>query len=198
MSTFNWDEYYEGADSRPLHPLYQSLREEHLPESGEGLRAIDLGCGTGRVAIDLLQRGYTVDAVDIYEPALDQLRALAAVEPKLSVFAVPGEEFDFPSGAYDLAVFLFSIFFVDPEQFGGLWDRFVRSLAPGALICGQFLGPNDDWAAEGCTVHNREDLEQMLAGFEPLHWEEADRDGKTVTGKEKHWHIHHVIARLKP
>jgi SAM-dependent methyltransferase len=198
MSSFNWDAYYEGADSRPLHPLYQLLRDQHLSEGGEGLKAIDLGCGTGRVAIDLLQRGYSVDAVDLYEPALVQLRALAEVEPKLKVFAVPAEEFDFPSGTYDLAVFLFSIFFVDAEHFNGFWSRFVGSLAPRALLCGQFLGPNDDWATQGCTVHVREDLEQMLSGFELLHWEEVDRDGKTVTGKQKHWHIHHVIARLKP
>jgi tellurite methyltransferase len=65
------------------------------------------------------------------------------------------------------------------------------------LFMGEFLGVNDDWAREGYTAHSRAEVEAFLTAFEPLHFEEVERDGFTIRGTPKHWHAFHVIARKK-
>lgn len=45
---------------------------------GEPTRAIDLGCGTGGVACELAESGFSVTGVDFSETALRKARALAA------------------------------------------------------------------------------------------------------------------------
>ena len=51
--------------------------DEHFPP-GECRTVADFGCGTGRVAIPLAQRGYRVEAIDLSQPMLDRLTSKAA------------------------------------------------------------------------------------------------------------------------
>jgi 2-polyprenyl-3-methyl-5-hydroxy-6-metoxy-1,4-benzoquinol methylase len=45
---------------------------EFSPESGEGLRALDIACGHGQNALFLAEKGFHVDALDISDTALSQ------------------------------------------------------------------------------------------------------------------------------
>lgn len=64
-----WDaRYAAGAYQARLHPsAFLAECESLLPAPG---RALDLACGTGRNAIFLAERGWSVDAVDISPVAL--------------------------------------------------------------------------------------------------------------------------------
>ncbi len=52
---------------------------EHLGLTSEQ-RILDMGCGTGRHALDLARRGYTVTGVDLSDGMLEQARAVAQAE----------------------------------------------------------------------------------------------------------------------
>ena len=54
---------------------------------------LDLGCGTGRVALDLAERGHEVAAIDVEPRFVDELRRRAR-ERDLSVTATPGDARD--------------------------------------------------------------------------------------------------------
>ncbi|MDI6882395.1 MAG: class I SAM-dependent methyltransferase [Methanothermobacter sp.] len=57
----------------PLGLYLKNLIDDLLDEIGnnvDGKRALDLGCGYGYYTVDLLQRGYEVDAVDISEHSI--------------------------------------------------------------------------------------------------------------------------------
>jgi ubiquinone/menaquinone biosynthesis C-methylase UbiE len=54
--------YDESLVGTPLLELDREFVERHCPTPG---RVIDLGCGTGRVAVPLAQRGHAVTAVDL-------------------------------------------------------------------------------------------------------------------------------------
>lgn len=56
------------------------LDELRLPTHGDGV-AIDLGAGFGLHSLPLAERGYTVTAIDNYNPLLDELRSRSASLP---------------------------------------------------------------------------------------------------------------------
>jgi SAM-dependent methyltransferase len=81
-----WDRFYRQRD-RPV-PFFTDAPDEHLWQAvQQGWmapgRALDLGCGQGRNAIFLAQRGFVVQAVDLSG------EALAWARERASALAVP-------------------------------------------------------------------------------------------------------------
>ncbi|SEO93598.1 methyltransferase, FxLD system [Actinacidiphila rubida] len=78
----DWSNHYTAGNGfRPLGATEKALLAEHAPAPSGGGRALDAGCGTGELAAFLASLGYTVDAVDFAEGAVDRARAEhAAVE----------------------------------------------------------------------------------------------------------------------
>ncbi|MEU5612884.1 methyltransferase, FxLD system [Streptomyces sparsogenes] len=71
----DWSEHYSGGRGfRRLGDEERGLLVEHAP-APEGGRALDIGCGTGELAVYLASLGYTVDGVDFAEGALERARA---------------------------------------------------------------------------------------------------------------------------
>lgn len=74
---------------------------------GTGLRAVDVGCGSGRVAISLARAGFDVTGVDNEKKVIDMARRIAAEMGARADFRVV--DFESPAvvlapGSYDLAV----------------------------------------------------------------------------------------------
>lgn len=185
----NWDAYFGAMRTMRLHPLYEELAK-HLPESGH---ALELGCGAGQGAEFFLDRGWTVTALDI------DSRAIAATQERLAgragaeILSADITTAEFP--AADAITAGFVLFLLEGDALANVWSRIRAALRPGGLLLVQFLGPNDDWASRGCVAHSGEEIDQLLQGYEVLHHETVERDGKTAWGESKHWHVHHVIAR---
>jgi protein-L-isoaspartate(D-aspartate) O-methyltransferase len=75
ISRTEWSEHYNGGQSfRRLGDEEKGLIVEHAP-APEGGRVLDAGCGTGELAIYLASLGYTVDAADFAEGALERAHA---------------------------------------------------------------------------------------------------------------------------
>jgi tellurite methyltransferase len=94
----------------------------------DGRRALDLACGDGRNAAYLASRGFTVDAVDISDVAIDALRA-AASRHGLAVNALRLDlELDpLPGTDYDVIV---QINYLQRSLFGALG----QALSPGGVL----------------------------------------------------------------
>lgn len=107
-----------------------------LRESG-GTRVLDAGCGTGRVAIELAARGFSVVGVDV-DPAM--LSAARAKNPELPWFdadlaglatAIDGE--------FDLALLAGNVMiFLQPGAEGDVLHGVNAHLAPGGLLVSGF------------------------------------------------------------
>lgn len=69
------DHYAEGKGFRQVGEAERTLLASHTPAPDGGGRALDVGCGTGELAVTLAGMGYTVDAVDYAEAALTRARA---------------------------------------------------------------------------------------------------------------------------
>jgi len=56
----------------PIYSLRRSLILGLLPDRGDSLHFLDVGCGTGDYARALVERGHYVDAIDISQSAVEQ------------------------------------------------------------------------------------------------------------------------------
>lgn len=188
-----WSDYFESTLDKPLHPLFREL-EPYLTPIG---RALDLGCGVGHAVLWLASKGWEVEAVDGHPEALEVLtkRIDASLRDRISLKEQMLEAATIPRCSYELIIAAYSLFFLqDREAFARVWRRIRAGLKPGGLFLGEFLGFRDDWANELLT-HDRRQVRTLLRGLEVLSFEEAEQDGHTSQGTEKHWHVFHVIAR---
>lgn len=96
-------------------------------------RALDLACGSGRNAVWLAARGWTVTGVDFSDVALAQARALAA-ERGVEVEWVEGDllEWQPADGAFDLVAVLYLQ--VPADERRGILARAAAAVAPGGTL----------------------------------------------------------------
>lgn len=158
--------------------------------------AVDLGCGTGRDTLALLERGWRVHAIDAQQEAIDRLLAVAPATDRLRVQVATFADAVWP--ACDLVNASYALPFCPPTEFPRMWRRIVSSLRPGGRFAGQLFGDRDGWSGQAeMTFQTRKQAERLLAGFELEHFDEREEDGQTAVGEPKHWHLFHVVARKR-
>ncbi|MEI7873867.1 MAG: class I SAM-dependent methyltransferase [Alphaproteobacteria bacterium] len=190
-----WAAYYDKLRDRPPRKTLLASLDTFGPVPASSL-ALDLGCGDGRDAIELLRRGWRVVAVDAEPEALRQLQA-RPLPPDSDVTPVVArlEEVPIPLGTL-LVNSSFAMPLCEPQAFHDLWARIREGLPSGGRFSGQWYGPRDSWADRpGITFLHREEALAMLEGLELEMFEEEESDGVTPRGKSKHWHIFHIVAR---
>ena len=109
---------------------------------------LDLGCGTGRVALDLAGRGFDVTGIDSDPALIDALRVRAR-ERGLQVDAVPADARSFELGtAFALVISPMQVV----QLLGGadgrarMLESVRRHLRPGGRFAAALANPFDDWS----------------------------------------------------
>jgi SAM-dependent methyltransferase len=189
----DWAGYYAWSAGREPRPLLLAACREL--GAGQDRLAIDLGCGEGTDALELLARGWLVLAVDAEPAGLALLRA--RIPPpaagRIRVLHASFAEADLPRAHLIHAGF--SLPFCPPQEFGALWARIRRALASGGVFAGQLFGTRDTWADDpDMTFCTRQQAEALLDGLDVLRLEETERDGHAFSGT-KHWHTFDILAR---
>ena len=134
-----WDESASTFDSRPGHGIrskeekqaWQTLFNGSLPAGKCNL--LDVGCGTGVMALLLAEMGHKVTGVDISEVMLQNAREKAALQ-NLSVEFKYGdaEELPFEGGMFGAVISRHVLWALpDPEKAVAEWKRVLR---PGGRI----------------------------------------------------------------
>lgn len=196
----SWSDYYKAVANRPpRETLLTALTnfERDTPQA-ESKIAVDLGCGEGRDTVELLRRGWNVMAIDGEQEAINQLLQRSDINTELLQTHVAQFENIQLSFAVDLINASFSLPFCEPKRFPDLWSKIVCSLARGGRFSGHLFGERDSWATDSTMNHHTlSDVKLFLKPFEIELLKEEDHLGKTALGKEKHWHIFHIVARKK-
>ncbi len=96
-------------------------------------RVLDLGCGTGRLALGLAAAGHVVTGVD---PAGVSLAAARAKPGADKVTWIEGKSSVLPEAAFDVAVMTSHVaqFFVSEEEWRAALADLRRALAPGGRL----------------------------------------------------------------
>ena len=104
------------------------LMERYLPERGDGLSLLDIGCGTGHHMSSLRERGFTVAGVDGSE---DMLAHARANNPGAQVLHADVEEIPFPDSSFDFIVCIEVLRYL-PDSFRSIQEM-ARVLKPGGV-----------------------------------------------------------------
>jgi SAM-dependent methyltransferase len=201
MTASQWRTYYDAmANTPPRDTLLFALSRFDAENrfAGTAPLAIDLGCGEGRDTVELLRRGWQVLAIDGQEEGIRRLRDRPdlPLNPRLETQVSRYEDTRLPENAARLLNASFSLPFCSPDYFPILWQQILLSLVPGGRFSGQLFGDRDGWAGRpGMTHHTCAEAETLLAPLVIERFDEEERDGTTVTGAFKHWHIFHIVAR---
>lgn len=163
-------------------------------ERGEGRVAIDLGCGAGNEAVALLERGWSVHAVDGERRAIEILtdRVPPELAKNLTSEVNLFHEANLPEA--DLVFASLSLPFAGTHLRASVEAALKATRANGWFV-GVFFGHNDTWAAEeDVATVDRASIEEMFSGFEAISIEESEFDGPSGAGP-KHWHWFVVRAQ---
>jgi SAM-dependent methyltransferase len=123
--------------AQALHPAAQVLVQHAGLTAGE--RVLDLGCGTGNVALLAAAAGAAVTAVDPSQRLLD-VTAAAAAEQGLSVDCHVGEAASVPAanGAFDCVLSSFAVIFA-PDPVAAVAEISRVLTAPGRALLTAWL-----------------------------------------------------------
>lgn len=189
----DWAGYYAWSSGREPRPML--LAACSRLGAGDGRLAVDLGCGEGTDSLALLDRGWSVLAVDMEPSGLASLRARIPAACAGRIRIVCGSFADAFLPPAHLIHAGFSLPFCPPDQFPAVWAQIRRALVPGAIFAGQLFGTRDSWATDpGMTFQDRTEVISLLAGLEVLELHESERDGEAYSGP-KHWHTFDILAR---
>jgi SAM-dependent methyltransferase len=120
-----------------------------------GVRALDLGAGTGRVTRALLDRGASVVACDLSESALDVLRRRCAGRGRLETHVADIRRLPFPDAAFDVVLLMFNVldFVIAPSERVEAIREAGRVVRPGGSVImssqnpvGMLLTPRGIWS----------------------------------------------------
>jgi SAM-dependent methyltransferase len=87
--------------------------EALVAAAGPGGRLLELGLGTGRLAVPLVDRGLTVDGIEASDAMIRRLRERPG-GGRIGVFRCDLADFDLPTTGYDVAVSAVSTLFMLP------------------------------------------------------------------------------------
>jgi SAM-dependent methyltransferase len=165
-----WERRYRSGDTEG-----EDAPTALVVETAANLRpgkAIDLACGTGRNALYLSQKGWSVTAVDGSETAIEMVRKRAAAR-RLSLQAVvadlTAESFKMPAGEFDLIVIAY---YLQRD----LFSYVKQAVRPGGLVLAivHTPEPGESWTAKRAAPG---ELRGFFTGWEILHdYEGPSRD----------------------
>jgi SAM-dependent methyltransferase len=124
-------ERYDLSSGEEFDPAVIEATVDFLAGLAGGGRALELGIGTGRIALPLSRRGVTVHGVDLSQPMVDQLRAKPggeAIEVTIGDFATTRVD-----GAFSLAYLVYNTIenLTTQEAQVACFQNVARHLAPG-------------------------------------------------------------------
>lgn len=196
----DWPRYYDAVEGKPARDtLLKALElfdKDALPALDR--TAIDLGCGTGRDALELLARGWSVLATDSSPEAFHRLlpRIPAESRARFRYEVAPFESLHLNQARLINASY--ALPFCDPAQFDQLWRKIFAAIPKNGRFAGQFFGERDDWASlPDRSHHTRAQVDRLLADFIIESLQEVENREAGATGEIKNWHIFHVVARKR-
>ena len=193
----HWARYYAVTGERPAWTTVLRAIEMFAAEGGAGPRfAVDLGCGGGRDARELLRAGWRVLAVDREAVAIDVVEAATPPDLRAALEGRVADLADVDIPPCDLVNASLSLPFLAPDAYWATWARILAALPVGGRFSALLFGDKDGSASEpSMTCPPPPEIRARLGAFEIEHWVDREEDTTTALGDPHYFHIVEVVAR---
>lgn len=192
MKDNTWAEYYK----KTQHTKPQKLLLDALKVLSGGKTVLDLGAGSMRDSLYLLEKGYEVTAVDMSTGAED---IASKMEYKNFHFIqTKFEDLDLQEMMYDLVSAQWALSFISShEELDTLIKDIHSHMNKGGVFVGQIFGVHDEWNTTdtNMTFLTKSEVQNVCKDFEIIELDEEEKDSPTARGQMKHWHIFSIIAQ---
>jgi SAM-dependent methyltransferase len=194
-----WSRYYEVTVDRPAWVTVRFAIERFAADAVAGSPApfaVDLGCGAGRDARELLRAGWRVLAIDREPAALEALHAATADELRVHLETRVADLADVEIPPCELVNASLSLPFLAPDAFWATWGRVLDALPVGGRVAAMLFGDRDASADDPeMTCPSPELIRSTLDAFEIEHWVDDEEDSQTALGEPHHFHRIELVAR---
>jgi tellurite methyltransferase len=194
-----WFRYYEVTVDRPAWETVKRAVRLFAAEDTKDPRtrlAVDLGCGAGRDARELLQAGWRVLAIDREPAAITAVRARIPPDLRPALETRIGDLARVAIPACDLVNASLSLPFLAHEAYWETWKRILGALPIGGRFAAMLFGDRDGSASDSSmTCPPPSEIQASLASFEIEHWSEREEDMQTALGEPHHFHLVELVAR---
>ena len=195
-----WSRYYTVTVDRPAWPTIRSAIERFAAEDGDtdslDRFAVDLGCGAGRDARQLLRAGWRVLAIDREPAAIEALEAATPddLRPRLETLFADLACVSIPR--CDLVNASLSLPYLSPDGFWAAWPRVLAALRVGGRVSAMLFGDRDGSAHDPeMTCPPPGAIRATLPDFEVEDWLDLEEDAETALGEPHHFHRVELVAR---
>jgi tellurite methyltransferase len=194
-----WSRYYEVTVDRPAWATVRFAIERFAAEGQDGPSepfAVDLGCGAGRDARELLRAGWRVLAIDREPAALEALRAATPEDLRGHLETRVADLAEVAIPACDLVNASLSLPFLAPDVFWAAWGRALAAVRAGGRVAAMLFGDRDASADDPeMACPPPEAIRSSLGAFEIEHWVDQEEDTETALGEPHHFHRIELVAR---
>ncbi|MGW3104533.1 bifunctional class I SAM-dependent methyltransferase/NUDIX hydrolase [Streptomyces sp. NPDC001100] len=169
-----WNTHYaQGRRFRALRDAERTLLAEHVPSPGNGGRALEVGCGLGELAFHLASTGFTVDAVDWSDTALEHARAGSPADVRWLRLDIERDDLaPLEKNTYDLITLRLVYAFLG-DRTRVLHDLGSRLCEDGAIVVITPLAANTP-AGKRDIALDEDEISLLSAGWEQVRRFDAD------------------------
>jgi len=138
------DKRFTASSGRVIHAMELKILQYFLKLAPRKGRILEVGCGTGRLLIELSRKGYTVDGVDASPGMLSKLQEkFENTELPLNFYVSESAKMPFKDGSYN---FVYSIRLLNQtesiEYALNTIKEMIRVTRPGGYILVEFVNSN--------------------------------------------------------
>ncbi|MBL1434435.1 methyltransferase domain-containing protein [Candidatus Wolfebacteria bacterium] len=188
-----WDKYLTNTENGPARILLkESIKYLEIYSKP---KALDLGAGSLNDTKFLLKKGFDVVAVDSNKKVKELAKHLPKENFEMNVSSF--DKYDFKKNSFNIVNAQYALPFNSPKTSNKVISDIKNSIKSNGIFVGQFFGIEDDWSdIKSMTFHALEDVESFFEKNWVVHkLEEEKQFKKTAAGKDKYWHVFHVIAQ---
>ena len=196
----HWRRYYDVTVDRPawetVRVAIANFQRDDATQRRERF-AVDLGCGAGRDARELLRAGWRVLAIDRETSGLAVLTEKTPAEMRNRLTTKPADLATVEIPRADLVNASLCLPFLPQAAFWSAWRRMLSAVSVGGRVGAMVFGNRDESAGEpGMTFVEPEAFRQTLEpDFQVEHWVDLEEDTKLALGDPHHSHRVDVVAR---
>lgn len=150
---------------KPMRHNVEPILEKYIHEANVG-KALDIACGIGRNTHFMHEKGFEVDAVDISDYALSQVKE----DPKINKIETDLDTYNIEAASYDLIT---NINFLNRRLHPQIKDALKNG---GILIYETFIIAHGDFAnpANPEFLLRKNELLHAFIGLDVIYYEEKD------------------------